>query len=187
MQKPMLFWLAAAAITLPCAAQAGIVGWSFQYSGPGVSASGLLTTDDNFDGSFDILAVTGQRNGDPILGLLGTAVCGPTLPGNTTGFRGCLFSDNLLFEVPPLLRTGGFNFDIGGDKINVYYDGGVYRDLSLNAYNPCVNFSNDCGSAGVTDVQFSIQRVPEPATWALAGLALLGVAGSRRSQARAAA
>jgi len=81
--------------------------FNFDYSGAGITASGVLTTT-SFDpsiGGYLITDVTGQRNGTSISMLL---------PPNT--FAG---NDNLLFATSPYLDGAGWAYEAGG---GTYYD-----------------------------------------------------------------
>lgn len=79
------------------AANAGPISWAFSYTGTGVSASGVLSTNDLSGGTYLINGISGQRNGEAILGLVPAGTI--FTPG------GSLFSDNLLYPVSPFLTT----------------------------------------------------------------------------------
>ena len=55
--------------------------WQWSYSGNGINAGGSLITSDtqNTNGFYQILSITGSRNGDIIVGLYPT---GLSIPGN---------------------------------------------------------------------------------------------------------
>ncbi len=89
--------LMVAAVLAPVA-QAGTIYFNFTYSGPGVNASGMLTTVPVVAGEYLITGVSGQRNGAPI-----TAFLYPTTgaPGSPVYISNGSSIDNLLFR-PPL-------------------------------------------------------------------------------------
>ena len=91
------------------------IDWSFAYSGPGVTASGILTTLATPVGSgYQIVGLNGTRNGQEMNALF---------PAGTylASGGGELISDNLLFDTDPHLGFGGFTFHAGDDRYNVYY------------------------------------------------------------------
>jgi hypothetical protein len=102
--------------------------FSFSYTGDGISASGDLTTSDitvlNVDGSsfsgYDILGITGQRNGVAITGLLDN----PSFPGATN--NGTFLYDNILLTSP-------FGFDNDGLVYVTGSDGNDYNLFSTAA------------------------------------------------------
>jgi hypothetical protein len=55
--------------------------WSWQYTAPGINASGMVTVDPQPgpNGLRRIVAITGSRNGDPITALY---PAGSSIPGN---------------------------------------------------------------------------------------------------------
>src|SRR5215471_7166465 len=116
--------LVAAVASLPAAASEYLL----DYSGSGVSAELLLTTSDtaNSDGSYTVDAVSGERNGQAITGLLpagnNPSTCGPPFP--------CwyLVSDNEFFPTAPFFDSAGVTYTTGGgygvpggDDVNLYY------------------------------------------------------------------
>src|SRR5258706_15953592 len=85
------------------AANAGPLLWNFAYTGTGVSANGILTTDSTLiGGAYQITGLSGQRKGESILGLVPAGTI--AAPG---GWR---FSNNLLDAIPPGLGYAGFAF-----------------------------------------------------------------------------
>lgn len=154
------------------------IEWQFSYSGSGILASGeLLTLATEVAGHYQIVGLSGTRNGEAMNALL------PAGTYSASG-GGLLFSDNLLFSSAPFLDTGGFTFHAGSDRYNVYNTDGTYYDLA----------GSDCGGATCgqpghlgTAVSFSISQVPEPdslALMAVAALAMLGIGTRRRNDLR---
>ena len=149
------------------AANASPLYWNFNYTGSGVTASGLLTTDSTLNGgAYLITDISGQRNGESILALA------PAGTVNTTG--GSLFSDNLLFLNAPYLDTAGVTFQTLSGYYNLCYAGpgcgeSGYQDINGQ---PII----------FTPVQLTITAVPEPATLSLLGLGLIGLVALRRKQ-----
>jgi hypothetical protein len=78
--------------------------WTWQYTGAGIFASGTLTTNDvaNAAGYFQIIAITGSRNGVAIVRLQPT---GTAIPGNEP-----YAVDNLISPNGQQLTDNGFGF-----------------------------------------------------------------------------
>lgn len=145
--------------------------WSFSYAGSGVSASGtLLTLATPVAGHYEIVGLSGARNGDAMNALFPAGTYG-------TAGGGILISDNLLFPNPPFLDFGGFTFHAGSDRYNVYYLNGQYYDIA-GADCPAAN----CGDANHlgTPIDFAVAQVPEPGSIALVALALFALAHTAR-------
>jgi hypothetical protein len=102
--------------TLSSSAKADML-FSFSYTADGINASGDLTTSDvtvaNVDGSafsgFDILGITGQRNGVAITGLIDN----PAFPGATD--NGAVIYDNILLTSPFGFDNDGLFYVTGSD------------------------------------------------------------------------
>jgi hypothetical protein len=101
--------------------------FSFSYTGDGISASGDLITSDTIvtdvDGTsfsgFDVLGITGERNGVAITGLLDN----PSFPGA---------ADNGTFIYDNILLTSPFGFDNSGLVYVTGSDGNDYNLFSTN-------------------------------------------------------
>jgi hypothetical protein len=78
--------------------------WTWQYTGSGIFASGTLTTNDvaNAAGYFQIIAITGSRNGVAIVRLQPT---GTAIPGNEP-----YAVDNLISQNGQHLTDNGIGF-----------------------------------------------------------------------------
>jgi hypothetical protein len=113
--------------TLASSAKADLL-FSFSYTGDGISASGELLTSDitvtNVDGTsfsgYDVLGITGQRNGVAITGLLDN----PAFPGPSN--NGTFLYDNILLTSP-------FGFDNDGLVFVTGSDGNDYNLFSTSA------------------------------------------------------
>ncbi|MCR5865196.1 PEP-CTERM sorting domain-containing protein [Aquincola sp. J276] len=164
-----------AALATPARAE---LYWDFAYSGTGVSASGILVTQDVPDGSGYYLAtgILGQRNGSTITGLQPT---GTAIPLNDP------------FEVDNLVRADG---RLSSHGLGFATASGEYANLFRASWlSPArtVEFASRPALNGTTEEvvswQFSartepLPAVPEPASAALllAGVALVGTMAARR-------
>jgi hypothetical protein len=151
---------------------AGTLTWDFTYSGSGISASGVLTTSDTLDaafGGYDILSVSGERNGDSITGLAGPS------GAITLSSDGEVIFDNVLYQSGAQVDYWGLYFGTASSgDFNVYYDNNVYYEFSDAA---------GLGTAPGSQVNFSATEVPEPATLGLLGLGLAAAGLIRRRKA----
>jgi hypothetical protein len=85
-------------------ASTGVMRWNFSYTGPRVTARGVLETAavPEPDGSYRIVSITGKRNGRRIVELV---PAGEIVTAHTM-----LFGDNRLLPASPFVGDGGFSF-----------------------------------------------------------------------------
>lgn len=130
-----------------------VIQWWFAYAGPKVSAQGTMTTPvtPEPDGSYRILSISGERNGQQIIELVpeGELVTG----------REFLFADNRLRVLPPFIGEAGF----------------IYRTEDSGYFNVCHSEEGEwCNPAGYNEYSGSGKRrsiklelsrapLPEPA------------------------
>lgn len=104
--------------------------WHWSYSAGGIYAEGTCTTTDVPDGNgfYQIVGITGTRNGVAITGLQST---GTAIPGNQP-----YAVDNLVSAAEPQLTVNGFGFSLrDGDYANPFYNGSSYYEyLSVPPY-----------------------------------------------------
>lgn len=87
---------------------ASALTWKWNYSGAGITASGTFITNNTADdlGFYQILGITGTRNGETITGLQPT---GTPIPGNEP-----FEVDNLIGLNPQQLTGDGFGYSTSG-------------------------------------------------------------------------
>lgn len=169
--------LLAAGLAVAAPARAELY-WDFAYSGAGVSASGILITQDLVDGNgyYLVTGILGQRNGSTITGL---QPAGTAIPLNDP------------FEVDNLVRADG---RLSSHGLGFATASGEYANIFRASWlTPArtVEFASQPALARTTEEvlswQFSartapLPAVPEPATAALllAGVALVGTVAARR-------
>ncbi len=165
MKFPRLILASAlAACGLAAMSSAQAASWAFSYTGPGIVASGTITTAGAALTPEDILSITGVRNGVSITGLVGLEE-----DGN--------FSyDNKFTIAQPNFSDGGMLFSLanGGLNTNVYFFNGVYNEVYVDGLE-----------VFDTPISWSVTAVPEPAT-ALSMLAGLGFLALSLRKARSA-
>ena len=177
MNKAMIAVGAGAVALLAMPAQAGhFFGTYSSFGGAPTAASIALTTDDavNGVGGHDILAISGNVDGDAITGL----VTNPNKPNWAISSDGLWQFDNVLFDGNQLLDTWGALFKTAS---------GVEYNLWGNAPGNYTLYGSVGGHYGASsNGNFQTAAVPETATWAmmLVGFGAIAVAMRRRTAVR---
>lgn len=147
--------VALASATWANAAHADTV-WNWRYSGSGIDASGTLRTADAADanGFYQILAISGSRNGDLITGLIPT---GTAIPGNEP-----YAVDNLIkIGSAGQISVEGFGYALAsGGYANPYFADFLSPPSYSEVFTQGPAFSEQA-------VTFSATPVPEPSSTAL--------------------
>lgn len=153
-------------------ANAGVLNWSFNYSGTGVTASGIITTSDTPNAflpapAYDIVGISGLRNGIAITGIV---------PPSGVFASGFGFNyDNVLYSADPFFDVNGMLYtDLNSEIFNVWYNANT-PGYAANSYYESVLRNGNYVNTILTDG--SIEQVPEPAPIMLVGLALLSLFG----------
>lgn len=143
--------------------------WNFSYTGSGVSAAGTFT--GVWNGSFfDIVSITGVRNGVPITGLFGTnnyyvATLGAFLPSLKIQFNTATGSFTLGFvDWAANPNLGAFIGYPGGGRVSTEASHPTFSSIDTRdartdrlAFGLCDN-----GRAGCTPVSLTITPAAEP-------------------------
>lgn len=154
--------------------QASALLWNWSYDGTGITAAGTFTTDDTPDGGghYEIIAITGSRNGVAITGLM---PAGAPIPGNEP-----FNIDNLVSLAAEQLTGDGFGYQLAdGNYVSPFYASFLSPPGYLEVYSaaPFVpGFNNFGPEDSELPITFSAVPVPEPAGLALlaAGVGMLG-------------
>ncbi len=97
--------------------------WKWSYTGAGIAASGTFTTSDvsDYRGFYQIVGISGTRNGTAITGLQPT---GTSIPGNQP-----FAVDNLVSATGSQLTIHGFGYAMAnGDFANPFQNGADYLE-----------------------------------------------------------
>lgn len=170
--------LVAAAIAAAQAPAQAALTWNWEYSAPGISAGGSLTTADVADGAgyFSITGISGQRNGIAITGL---QPAGTSIPGNEP-----FAVDNLVGEAGFLLTTNGFGFALADGTYANPFHAEFLPSLGYMEFFSAAPFAVGAINAGPEDSEIEISfraaiartTVPEPGALGLLAAALAGIA-----------
>lgn len=128
-----------------------VLRWNFSYTGPRVTARGVIETAAvaEPDGSYLILSIAGKRNGRRIVELV---PAGEIVTAHTM-----LFGDNRLLPASPFVGEGGFS----------------YRTSNKQYFNVCHAVEEgNCGWKGYREfdgkragrpIRLELSRIAEPA------------------------
>jgi hypothetical protein len=172
LKKLSVAGIAVAALTFGMGQAAASVMFDFIFGGIHAFGSGILTANDNGNGSFTAMSGAGTES---VNGITETLTLLPNTSGGTgeiyspSGFF--IFDDQLFPNADPLISNGGLLFSSStGAEVNIYSNGvDNYTFYINNGFNE--------------PTSFTLTAVPEPATAALRGLGLLGFAVARRKSA----
>ncbi|NEQ76335.1 MAG: PEP-CTERM sorting domain-containing protein [Okeania sp. SIO2C9] len=151
--------------------------WNWNYSAPGIEASGNLTTNDTPDdfGFYLITEITGTRNNETIIGLQPT---GTSIPGNEP-----FILDNIISLNPDeQLTSSGFGYSTSeGNFVNMFFADflqppGYFEIFSAAPF--VTGFENFGPEDSELPVSFSATPIVVPEATSTLSLLALGTLGA---------
>ncbi|MFN6518717.1 MAG: PEP-CTERM sorting domain-containing protein [Nostoc sp. CreGUA01] len=154
---------------------ASALNWTWNYSGVGITADGTFITNDTPDdlGFYQILGITGTRNGETITGL---QPAGTPIPGNEP-----FEVDNLISLNAQQLTGDGFGYSTsGGNYSSPFFASflpipGYLEVFSAPPFVP--GFENFGPEDSELSISFSASIVTVPETTSIVGLIAFGTLG----------
>lgn len=148
--------------------------FDISFSGPGVTASGVLnTTPDASDpGAYFVDSGSVTINGSAWTITGGTTAPGTSLTTTPNSNDWDFIYDNVLFVPAPYVDGNGLLFTDGSDTSNLYSSGGVDYFLPSGA-----SLNADTGDGIPVTFAVTPAPTPEPASVVYSGTAALGLAG----------
>lgn len=178
LEKTAVFAALTAALALATGCAQASIAWNWSYAGAGIHASGLLSTSDTSDpdGFYEVLSISGSRNGVAISGLFPT---GQAIPGNEP-----FTLDNLIRSTgPSQLTVHGLGFALAdGSYANPFYADFLSPAIHLEVLTKGKSLLSELPIAFIATRLPT--AVPEPASLVLVASGLLAAGWSRRSKAR---
>ncbi|MBV9084866.1 MAG: hypothetical protein JOZ62_19480 [Acidobacteriaceae bacterium] len=132
--------------------------FDFSYTGPGVTASGVLTATSIGGSRYMVTDMSGTRNGAVITGIV---------PGAGT-YNGEFIYDNLISTAPPIVDAEGILFRVQGlpDAVNICYGQDAASDCEFNGMLAYTEVTSDghgnTEAIPLTSFSVSLLAVPEP-------------------------
>ncbi|GAX39210.1 hypothetical protein NIES4075_01610 [Tolypothrix sp. NIES-4075] len=155
---------------------ASALNWNWNYSGTGIAANGIFTTNDtpNDLGFYQISGITGTRNGETITGL---QAAGTPIPGNEP-----FNVDNLISLNSQQLTTNGFGYSTsGGNYSNPFFADFLTPPGYLEVFSavPLVpGFENFGLEDSELPIRFSASIITVPEPNSIFGLLTLSTLGA---------
>ncbi len=154
---------------------ASALNWTWNYSGVGITADGTFITNDTPDdlGFYQILGITGTRNGETITGLQPT---GTPIPGNEP-----FEVDNLISLNAQQLTGDGFGYSTsGGNYSSPFFASflpipGYLEVFSAPPFVP--GFENFGPEDSELSISFSASIVTVPESTSIVSLLAFGTLG----------
>ncbi|MBD2607599.1 PEP-CTERM sorting domain-containing protein [Scytonema hofmannii FACHB-248] len=155
---------------------ASALNWNWNYSGTGIAANGIFTTNDTPDdlGFYQILGITGTRNGETITGLQAP---GTPVPGNEP-----FNVDNLISLNTQQLTNNGFGYlTSGGSYSSPFFADFLTPPGYLEVFSavPLVpGFENFGPEDSELPIRFSARIITVPEPNSIFGLVTIGTLGA---------
>jgi len=154
--------------------RAGVLYFTFSFTGDDISGSGTLITSNTPDpaaplpDAYDILSVDGQVNGLPITGLIGGVGAAEYSADGYFIYDNDFYPQGAASPAAAFFDDDGLLFDTASNDYNLFFDGSNYWDWADQGSGVAVSFSA---------VDPPPPAVPEPPSAWLFGSMLAGLMG----------